>query len=473
MESIESQKIEVGDIFFTTEKAGENKPLIMVANIICDGEPGRKVVNSSWGTRHYNSDGCSLNYKVSLDNGETWNYEDGEGHYVDTGWIGELIKMGHWSLLQKNINFFDGLNESEEDFDWLPNQSEIGLKVKVNNKTFFIKNPIHQQDNGMFTQIIYGWNDCYEIIGEEILKGVDCYVIKLTEDYPEVYLRKKDFLEKDFCGIDDTSKLFESEKNKENYDCVGINLSNLTTDEKIKILEKLEQVYNTFVGFSKYAWVDQIQYLVTDFTTPVTMPLKGKRNQCGRWLNYVPENAYKEETDSYEIPVSMDGTKVKWSREIDAREILNIPFIDDISNLFESEENYEWLEDLSSEPFQNVLIKNQQLLQLKNTKLNPRIPHLSDDIDIIMFNPPVAVGDKRFNKIAYWLEDEDYYPSTLEEFGLKTSYIEITRHKDDRQNGRWKIGPELNEQELYNLSQTPKHPDWNGNFWEEELHSQI
>lgn len=462
MESVEPQKIEVDDIFFVTE----TNSLIMITDIIHDGKPMTKSAQTMWGTKQYESEGYSLKYKVSLDNGKTWGYEDvgeenhdGEGHYVDTGWIGELIKMGYWSLLQKNINFFDSLNESEDDFNWLPNQSEIGLKVRVNNKNFFIKNPIHRQDNGMFTQIICGWNGCYEIIGEEILKGVDCYVIELDETYHEVYFRKKDFLEKDFCGIDGTSnRLFESEENEENYDCVGINLLNLTTDEKIKILEKLEQVYNTFVGFSKYAWVDQIQYLVTDFTTPVTMPLKGKRNQCGRWLNYVPENAYKEETDSYEIPVSMDGTKVKWSREIDGREILNIPFIDDISNLFESEENYEWLEDLSSEPFQNVLIKN-----------NPRTPHLSDDIDIIMFNPPIAVGDNRFNKIAYWLEDEDYYPSTLEVYSIKTSYIEITRHKDDRQNGRWKIGPELNEQELYNLSQTPKHPDWNGNFWEEEV----
>jgi len=340
LESIEPQKIEVGDIFFVTE----TNSLIMITDIIHDGKPMTKSAQTMWGTKQYESEGYSLKYKVSLDNGKTWGYEhvgeenhDGEGHYVDTGWIGELIKMGHWSLLQKNINFFDSLNESEENYDWLPNQSEIGLKVKVNNKTFFIKNPIHQQDNGMFTQIIYGWDDCYEIIGEEILKGVDCYVIKLTEGYPEVYFRKKDFLEKDFCGIDDTSnRLFESEEN-----------------------------YN--------------------------------------WLDYL------------------------------------LPY-------------------LGSEPFQNVLIKN-----------NPRIPHLSDDIDIILFNPPVAVGDNRFNKIAYWLEDEDYYPSTLEEFGLKTSYIEITRHKDDRQNGRWKIGPELNEQELYNLSQTPKHPDWNGNFWEEEV----
>lgn len=263
MESIEPNKIEVGDIFSTfgippSGREDTDKTLIMVANIICDGEPGRKVVNSSWGTRHYNSDGCSLNYTVSLDNGDTWNYEDGEGHYVDTGWIGELVKMGHWVLEHKNVeldsDFFDSLNESE--------------------------------------------------------------------------------------------------KNQGNYDCVGINLSNLTTDEKIKVLEKLEQVYNTFVGFSRYAWVDQIQYLVTDFITPVTVSLtlaslKGRIGKCGRYFTSVPENAYKEETDSYETPISMGGTKLRWSKEIDGREFLNMPSIDDTSKLFESDEDeFKWVEDI-------------------------------------------------------------------------------------------------------------------------------
>ena len=365
MESIESQKIEVGDIFSTTERGVENKPLIMVANIICDGEPGSKVVNSSWGTRHYNSDGCSLNYKVSLDNGETWNYEDGEGHYVDTGWIGELVKMGRWSLLQKNINFFDGLNESE--------------------------------------------------------------------------------------------------KNEENYDCVGIDLSNLTTDEKIKVLEKLEQVYNTFVGFSRYAWVDQIQYLVTDFTTPVTVSLtlaslKGRIGKCGRYFTSVPENAYKEETDSYEIPVSMDGKKLKWSKEIDASEFLNMSFIDDTSKLFESEgDEFGWAEDLVTEPFHHQLMRD---------NLEKRGDHPVDvrDVRYIMFNPAVEVGDKRFNKVAYFLEDNDYYPESLEPFGKKTSYIKMTRFKDERQNGRWNIGPELSEQELYNFSQIKKESYWAEEF---------
>ena len=686
MESIEPNKIEVGDIFSTAERDVENKPLIMITDIIQDGKPGIKNAQTRWGTKQYESDGYSLNYKVSLDNGKTWKYEDGEGHYVDTGWIGELIKMGHWSLEQKNMDlggdFFDSLTESEEDeFEWLPDQGEIGLKVRVNEKPFHIKNPVHRQDEGIFKSRC-SWSGCYEIVGEEIFTGIDCYIIKLDDHYSEVYFPKKAFLEKDFCGIDDTgNRLFESEKDEVNSNCVGINLSNLTTDEKIKVLEKLEQVYNTFVGFSRYAWVDQIQYLVTDFTTPVTMPLKGKRNQCGRWLNYVPENAYKEETDSYEVPVSMDGTKVRWSKEIDGREFLNMSFIDDTNKLFESEkDDFGWANEIINEDpikvgdvfyivdtnfgvgiehpidyrpenvryiffvtkiykrngdfrveykhcnnqgisydprdfnptqprchygdidtikYKDALnlvnekywrpignngyhlspplyesenksdyswLLNQSMLGLKfyepkefetegtiytvvkegknrikvdwvntisenwpdqTTKLdkidfikqlndnylvlmpesmslddtinifdklneseddfgwaenlvtepfhyqlmrdNPRKPVRLEDVKYIMFNPPVEVGDKRFNKIAYFLEDNDYYPDTLESFGKKTSYIEITkwikRTINVRQNGRWNIGPELSEQELYNFSQTEN----NGKYWAEEF----
>lgn len=367
----------------------------------------------------------------------------------------DLINNSYWRLMGNNGT---GKNINESEFDWLPDQSEIGLKVRVNEKPFHIKKPIHRQDEGIFKSRC-SWLGCYEIVGEEIFTGIDCYIIKLDAHYQEVYFPKKAFLEKDFCGIDDTSdNLFESKKNEENSNCVGINLSNLTTDEKIKVLEKLEQVYNTFVGFSRYAWVDQIQYLITDFTTPVTMPLKGKRNQCGRWFTSVPEDAYKEETDSYEVPVSMDGTKVRWSKEIDGREFLNMSFIDDTSKLFESEEDdFGWAKDLVTEPFHHQLMRD---------NLEKRGGHPVDirDVRYIMFNPAVEVGDKRFNKVAYFLEDNDCYPESLEPFGKKTSYIKMTRFKDERQNGRWDIGPELSEQELYNFSQTKKDGYWAEEF---------
>jgi hypothetical protein len=582
LESIEPNKIEVGDIFSTTERGTENKPLIMVTDIIQDGKPRIRSVQTRWGTKEYESEGYSLNYKVSLDNGETWVYEDGEGHYVDTGWIGELIKMGHWSLEQKNVeldsDFFDSLTESEEEFDWLPTQNEIGLKVRVDGKPFYVEDYYHLQDEGMFTSKVGGWNDCYEIIDEKVFNNIDCYIVKFNDHYPKVYFRKQDFVEKDFCnpqmnesedefgwatdivkeepiklgdvfyivdsnfggdqhpmnhrpedvrylffvtdiyeengglmieykncdrkGIsynpkdynptnprchyddgdgyydyvkyDDALNLVDerywrpmgnngyynhlNESETEKSECVGINLSNVTTEQKVSILKKLEEIYGTFVGFSQYPWVDQIQYLVTDFTTPVTMPLKGKRNQCGRWLNYVPENAYKKETDIYEVPISMDGTKVRWSKEIDGREFLNMSFIDDTSKLFESEEDdFGWAKDLVTEPFHHQLMKD---------NLEKRGGHPVDvkDVRYIMFNPAVEVGDKRFNKVAYFLEDNDYYPESLEPFGKKTSYIKITRFKDERQNGRWDIGPELSEQELYNFSQTKKDGYWAEEF---------
>jgi len=358
-----------------------------------------------------------------------------------------LINNSYWRLMGNNGT---GKNINESEFDWLPDQGEIGLKVRVNGKPFHVKNPVHRQDEGIFKSRC-SWSDCYEIVGEEIFTGIDCYIIKLDYNYPEVYFPKKAFLEKDFCGL-------MNENIEETSDCIGINLSNLTTDEKIKVLEKLELIYNTFIGFSQYAWVDQIQYLITDFTTPVTMPLKGKRDKCGRWFTSVPEDAYKEETDSYEVPISMDGTKVRWSKKIDGREFLNMSFIDDTSNLFESEEDFGWVENLDTEPFHHQLMRD-----------NPRKPVRLEDVKYIMFNPPVEVGDRRFNKIAYFLEDNDYYPDTLESFGKKTSYIEITKwikHTINvRQNGRWNIGPELSEQELYNFSQTEN----NGKYWAEEF----
>ena len=132
-ENIEPNKIEVGDIFSTTERGTEDKIFVIITDIICDGEPGPRVVNSMWGVKQYNSNGCSLKYKTSLDNGETWKYEDGEGQYVDTGWIDEIVKEGHWRLEQKNIddNFFDSLNESEDEneFQWV---EDIFKEVTVN-----------------------------------------------------------------------------------------------------------------------------------------------------------------------------------------------------------------------------------------------------------------------------------------------------------------------------------------------------
>jgi len=129
------------------------------------------------------------------------------------------------------------------------------------------------------------------------------------------------------------------------------------------------------------------------------------------------------------------------------------------NNINESEENeFDWVEEPSNEPFHNILMRNER-----------RRPRLMDEIRTIMFNPPVEIGSRRFNNIAYWLEDHDYYPEELKLEG-RTSYIEIIKQKgtNNIRNGRWKIGPELSNQELYELSQTTKN-GWNYNFWEDEF----
>lgn len=129
----------------------------------------------------------------------------------------------------------------------------------------------------------------------------------------------------------------------------------------------------------------------------------------------------------------------------------------DFPGLYEQkEDDFEWVDGLSDEPFHKILMRD-----------NDREPMLMDEIDRIMFNPPVSTEDKRFLDIAYWLEDRDYYPETLE-IGKKTSYIEITKQKY-LGNGLWRLGPELSEQELYQLSQTPRRGTWNGNFWAEQF----
>jgi len=335
--------------------------------------------------------------------------DDAYGSKIEYQEALNLINNSYWRLMGNNGK---GINESEE-FDWLPDQGEIGLKVRVKEKPFHVKNPVHRQDEGIFKSRC-SWSDCYEIVGEEIFTGIDCYVIKLDENYPEVYFPKRYFLEKDFCGL-------MNENIEETSDCVGINLSNLTTDEKIKVLEKLELIYNTFIGFSQYAWVDQIQYLITDFTTPVTVRLKGKRDQCGRYFTSVPEDAYKDETDSYEVPISMDGTKVKWSKEIDGREFLNMSFIDDTSRLFESEEDFGWV-SLDIDPIREFIYDKFTECKLEPVKNKNWLgwTRYVDKKGKILFLDNIETGKK--DTVLYFDHDEIY--QKLDKMGLNYEEME-------------------------------------------------
>ena len=443
----------------------------------------------------------------------------------------------------------------ESEFDWLPDQGEIGLKVRVNEKPFHIKNPVHRQDEGIFKSRC-SWLGCYEIVGEEIFTGIDCYIIKLDDHYPEVYFPKKAFLEKDFCGIDDTgNRLFESEKDDFGWANEIINEDPIKVGdvfyivdtnfgvgiehpidyrpENVRYIFFVTRIYkrngdfrveykhcnNQGISYNPrdfnptqprchYGDIDTIKYkdalnLVNEkYWRPIgnngyhlSPPLNESENKSDySWLLnqsmlglkfYEPKEFETEGTIYTVVKEGKNRIKVDWVNtisenwpdqttkldKIDFIKQLNDNYLvlmpesmslDDTINIFdklnESEDDFGWAENLVTEPFHYQLMRD-----------NPRKPVRLEDVKYIMFNPPVEVGDKRFNKIAYFLEDNDYYPDTLESFGKKTSYIEITkwikRTINVRQNGRWNIGPELSEQELYNFSQTEN----NGKYWAEEF----
>jgi hypothetical protein len=346
----------------------------------------------------------------------------------------------------------------ESEFDWLPDQGEVGLKVIVNGKPFYIKNPVHRQDEGIFKSRC-SWLGCYEIVGEEIFTGIDCYIIKLDDHYPEVYFPKKAFLEKDFCGIDDTgNRLSESEKDDFGW------ANEIINEDPIKVGDVF-YIVDTNFGVGIEHPIDyrpeNVRYIF--FVTKIyerNGDFKVEYKHCNnQGISYNPKDFNPTQPRCHYG--NIDTIKYK-----DALNLVNEKYWRPIGNngyhlsppLNESEDDFGWAENLVTEPFHYQLMRD-----------NPRKPVRLEDVKYIMFNPPVEVGDKRFNKIAYFLEDNDYYPDTLESFGKKTSYIEITkwikRTINVRQNGRWNIGPELSEQELYNFSQTEN----NGKYWAEEF----
>lgn len=150
--------VEIGDIYHVPN----NGHLLQITQSEFDGivEP-RSVNTGSWGTVNYNHLGTKIKYKVSDDEGKTWYYEDvsedgEEGHWVSTQWIKILLEKGWWVLLQKNTNFFDSINESEEDFDWAEKaikdipSIELGQKVIVTNKgSYFPTNTTAMLDLGI------------------------------------------------------------------------------------------------------------------------------------------------------------------------------------------------------------------------------------------------------------------------------------------------------------------------------------
>jgi len=127
-------------------------------------------------------------------------------------------------------------------------------------------------------------------------------------------------------GLDNTDTLFEDwtiEPKPDEPKLTGIDLSDLTEEEKREVLKKLEDNFGVFNNFHNYAWVDSIEYLVTDFKTPYT--LGDRENQIGLWFD--SKEGFRRLTGGgYFVTVRMDGKKLIWREEISGREFLDTNF---------------------------------------------------------------------------------------------------------------------------------------------------
>lgn len=192
-ESLDKEMITVGDIFSVDgDVRSKIKTLILVTNIIQDGEPRILSSETMWGRRNYQSQGYSLKYMVSEDNGETWKYEAGEGHYIDTGWIDELVKDGHWRLLQKGGNevsdFFDSLNESD-DLEWAQDVVDTDPHYRPDGKKPFIGDKV---------RILC--KNCEWMVGYETCFQNPFDIVGTVTEIHKAWINIETFCETDFDG---------------------------------------------------------------------------------------------------------------------------------------------------------------------------------------------------------------------------------------------------------------------------------
>ena len=94
-----------------------------------------------------------------------------------------------------------------------------------------------------------------------------------------------------------------------------------------------------------------------------------------------------------------------------------------------------------------------------------KIESLSE-VKKILFNPAVQTSSKKFETVAYYLEDRDYMPENLV-FEKYLSYIEIKKQPQGKglflKKGRYFVGPAVSDDELIEMSKEV------GSFWFEEF----
>lgn len=94
-----------------------------------------------------------------------------------------------------------------------------------------------------------------------------------------------------------------------------------------------------------------------------------------------------------------------------------------------------------------------------------KIESLSE-VKKILFNPAVQTSSKKFETLAYYLEDRDYMPENLV-FNEYLSYIEIKKQPQGKgiffKYGKYFVGPSVSDDALIEMSKEV------GSFWFEEF----
>lgn len=208
-------------------------------------------------------------------------------------------------------------------------------------------------------------------------------------------------------GLDNIDTLFEDwtiEPKPDEPKLTGIDLSDLTEGEKREVLKKLEDNFGVFSNFHNYAWVDRIEYLVTDFKTPYT--LGDRENQIGLWFD--SKEGFRRLTGGgYFVTVRMDGKKLIWREEISGREFLdtNFDLTHNFFNINESEfDDLEWANDVVTDssriPSVGVVYRvnlpkdEKAIIDILIADMDENWVH--DNTRAIIIDPETIVDPKRF-----------------------------------------------------------------------------
>ena len=150
-------------------------------------------------------------FKISYYAGDEFDLEDARQNYRD--WVDTGFKPLKWSELigdtsTDTYDIFDKLNESDDEFEWakdIVSQRPIPKRVLVNNKRYVIPDKVGYNE---YWRIINGWNGWYDVIEVGNYLGEECFIIKLSDDYPRVFIPISDFTDSE---LEVTHKRFMSE----------------------------------------------------------------------------------------------------------------------------------------------------------------------------------------------------------------------------------------------------------------------